>query len=124
MWQIWRELQRERKREGVASGQVLARCMHLWKLWIKLIAALAGTGTQDARGANNYLGGQAMLTVEVEEYIAWKQPRVLELIWTIWPPIEEELTPEQKRLEKLMKQRPRPGLGGGGWVDNRETAEK
>ena len=48
-----------------------------------------------------------MLTVE--EYLTWRQPGALELLWCMWPLVEDDLTLEQKELERLMKQRPRAG---------------
>lgn len=56
----------------------------------------------------------------VGEYIAGKQPELiavlcphLELTFAPGQPDQEEvLTPEQRYLEKLMKQVPRPGRGG------------
>lgn len=49
----------------------------------------------------------------IEAYIAWKQPWILEQIWRIWPSVEEELTPEQKMLDRLMRERPWPNRPEG-----------
>ncbi len=45
----------------------------------------------------------------IESYIAWKQPAIFGLLRSLWRPAfaDEELTPEQQYLDKLMRQRPR-----------------
>jgi len=50
-----------------------------------------------------------MIPFTIESYVAWKQPDILKLIWLLWPPVEEEFTPEQKKLDKLMRQPPKLG---------------
>lgn len=50
--------------------------------------------------------------ITVEAYIEWKQPWIMELIWLMWDMDEDELSPEQKMLDRLMRQAPRPGRGG------------
>lgn len=57
-------------------------------------------------------------TFKVGEYLSYTQPDVLKIIWknmaknmAISFP-EEEFTPFQKHLERLMRQAPRPGRAG------------
>ena len=52
----------------------------------------------------------------VGEYIQQTQPEVLTAINYVWGPYpiqdEELLTPFQKFLDRLMRQKPRPGIAG------------
>ena len=47
----------------------------------------------------------------IEAYVAWKQPHILKLIWLMWQPVEDDR--EFRRLDRLMRQPPRPGRGPG-----------
>jgi hypothetical protein len=55
-------------------------------------------------------GGCAMIPFTIESYVAWKQPDMIKLLWQLWPPVEDD--PEFRRLDKLMRQKPRPGVAG------------
>jgi len=48
--------------------------------------------------------------VKIAEYIAWRQPLVLEQLWRGVITAEEELTPFQQYLDRLMRQPPRAGV--------------
>lgn len=54
----------------------------------------------------------------VYQYVADTQPDVAKSLQEYWPFVlpekeKEELTPYQKFLDKMMRQKPRPGKGGG-----------
>lgn len=49
--------------------------------------------------------------VTVAEYIGLEQVERTWKVFLAWPP--DELTPEQQQLDRLMRQVPRPGRGGG-----------
>jgi len=70
------------------------------------------SGVRDGKGEAGAGGADVLITVEA--YIAWKQPWILEAIRQIWPPaeVEEELTEEQKALDRLMRQKPWPNAPG------------
>lgn len=50
----------------------------------------------------------------IGQILGLKQPTVAEQIQQVWHVAfeDEELTPFQRHLDKLMRQRPRPGKGG------------
>jgi len=55
--------------------------------------------------------------ITVGEYLGQRQPEEARRVWQFWPvPVDdgEELTSFQRFVEKLMRQTPRPGKGGGG----------
>lgn len=51
-----------------------------------------------------------MIPFTIETYVSWKQPHILSLLWQLWPPVEDD--PEFRKLDRLMRQPPRPGRAG------------